>query len=124
MLALLSTSIPLAMTMTATLIAVDRKNNLLPNPTAKDLKASSSVHVLAFSSFGEILVVDSEGEFAMEVWEDVHIKAKEICLGKEKGVDEEDIGMGGAEDESLSDVLRAAVQGKLEREQRWKQNLG
>ena len=111
--------------MTAALIAVDSRNNLLlPNPTAKDLRAASSVHVLAFSSFGEILVVESEGEFTMELWEGVHAKAKEICLGKEGGKDGEDVSMDGSGQESLADVLRGAVQEKVEREQRWIATLG
>ena len=110
--------------MTSILIAIDPKGTLLPNPTAKDLTAASSVHVLAFSSAGEILVMESEGKFGVNDWEEVHAKAKEICVGKEQQGDEEDINMHGVEDESLNDILRDAVRQKVEREQRWKSNIG
>ena len=124
MLALLSTSIPLAKALVSVLLAIDRTGTLLPDPTAQDLAAASSVHVLAFSSLGKLLVVESEGEFSMKDWEEVHEKAKEICLGKEGGGDGQDVSMHGLENGSLKDMLCGVVQQKAAEEQRWKANLG
>ena len=129
MLALLTTSIPLAMTMTSSLVAVNAEGDLSHHPSAKELSAASSVHVLAFSSLGNPLVVESEGDFSMDVWEEVYSEARRICLGPEKEDEDggEDVQMEGQERQdsaSLQDVLRSAVQSMAGRELKWKESLG
>ncbi|KAL9129005.1 MAG: hypothetical protein Q9217_002439 [Psora testacea] len=137
MLALLSTSIPLAMTMTSTLTAIDPQGGLLPNPSARGLSTASSVHVLAFSSLGDLLVVESEGHFSLDTWEKVYTHARRMCLGYEEKEDGgEDVGMEELEEQdeqdeqdeqgvtSLHDALRSAVQTKFEKDLKWKESLG
>ena len=128
-LALLSASIPLAMTMTSTIIAINPEDDLLPNPSARDLSTASSVHVLAFSSLGDLLVVESEGEFSLNVWEKICTEARKICLGPEKergDGGEEDVSMDEAnegEGKSLQGELRSAIERKVEKEWRWREGL-
>lgn len=122
-LALLSTSLPLSTTLTATSITVDGER-LLSNPTAEQLKVATSIHVFAFSSHGDLLVVESEGEFGIEIWEEAYQKARIACRGEEESDSEsEDVSMDSDNDTKLEDVLRDAVREKVAREQKWKQDL-
>ena len=129
MLALLSTAIPLSMTMTCTLIAINPHGALSPNPTAKQLSSAGSVHVLAFSSLGDLLVVESEGQFSFDAWEQVYAEARKICLGPQEEDNDggDDVDMDDRDErrgESLQDVLRSAVKEKVRREGRWRDSLG
>ena len=122
-LALLSTSIPLSMTLTAALVAVDARRLKL-DPTAEELNVASSIHVFAFSSHGDLLVVESEGEFDIEIWEEAYQKARLACRGEEENDNEsEDVSMDSDNDTKLEDVLRNAIRQKVAREQKWKQDL-
>ena len=122
-LALLSTSISLSMTLTAALVAVDARRLTL-DPTAEELKVASSIHVFAFSSHGDLLVVESEGEFGIETWEEAYQKARLACRGEEDNDSEsEDVSMDSDNDTKLENVLRDAVRRKVAREQKWKQDL-
>ncbi|KAF6221305.1 hypothetical protein HO133_002160 [Letharia lupina] len=126
-LALISTSIPLSMTLTATLVAVNSKDTLIPDPSVQQIKLASSIHVLAFSSHGELLVVESEGDFTMDTWEEVYQKAKLICHGEEeyKGENEsEDMSMNSEDVSNLENVLKDAVERKIAKSQRWKESMG
>ena len=81
------------MTLTATLIAVDA-SKLISDPTAEQLKVASSIHVFAFSSHGDLLVVESEGEFDIEIWGEACQKARLACRGDEEDdSDSEDVSM-------------------------------
>ena len=53
------------MTLTAALIAVDGEKMIL-DPTSEQLKVAASIHVFAFSSHGDLLVVESEGEYGID----------------------------------------------------------
>ena len=111
------------MTLTATLVAVDGRR-LESDPTAEELKVASSIHVFAFSSHGDLLVAESEGEFGIETWEEAYQKARLACRGEEEDDSEsEDNSMDSNNDTKLEDVLRDAVRQKVAKEQKWKQDL-
>lgn len=115
------------MTLTATLVAVNSKDTLIPDPSVQQIKLASSIHVLAFSSHGELLVVESEGDFTMDTWEEVYQKAKLICHGEEeyKGENEsEDMSMNSEDVSNLENVLKDAVERKIAKSQRWKESMG
>lgn len=112
------------MTLTAILISVKENGGVAPSPSAQDLEAATSIHVLAFSSHGDLLVVESEGHFTIDTWEKVYAKARLICYGeKEEDSGSEDLSMD-EEDTKLEDVLRYAVRQKVTAEYRWKQSPG
>ncbi|KAK5018578.1 exosome non-catalytic core subunit rrp46 [Cryomyces antarcticus] len=117
-LALLSASIPLAMTFTSTVIAVMSSGKLEANPSAKSLAQASSVHVFAFSSTGHLLVVESEGNFDMDTWDTVCAKAESICCSPKEDGDQMD---DDASSENLQTFLKQAMEKKVERDMRWKQ---
>ena len=125
MLALLSSSIPLITTFTATCIAVNSEGTTFKEPSAEQVKDADSVHMMAFSSHGDLLLAESEGEFGIETWEKVHDEAKIHCQGLRnfKSTDE-DVDMEIQPISSLEDELRDILQAKVAREQKWKASLG
>ncbi len=122
-LALLATSIPLRMTLTATLIAVTADKELIPDPSAQQVEAATSLHVLSFSSHGNLLVVESEGSFPINIWDSVFQKAEQICRGSNAENGHEDIDMDAGEQRSLEDILRGTMHEKMIKDQSWKENL-
>ena len=88
-------------------------------------KRASSIHLLAFSSRGDLLVVESEGDFTIDKWEEVHQRAKLICHGAEGDESEsEDVSMNSDDISKLENVLKDAVERQIAKEQRWKQTIG
>lgn len=112
------------MTLTATLVAVDSNDTLVADPSIQQLKLASSIHVLAFSSHGALLVVESEGDFTIDIWDEVHRKARLICHGEDENQSaSEDVSMDSDDVPKLEDVLKDAVERKIAKEQRWKESM-
>ena len=113
------------MSLIATLIAVDSNGALVMQPSVKQIKLASSIHVLAFSSHGDLLVVESEGEFTIDAWDEVQQKARFICHAEERDESgSEDVGMKLDDVSELGTVLKDAVERKVAKEQRWKKDIG
>ena len=124
MLALLSASLPLTATLTSVLIAVSADGTIRPNPSSKDLVTSLSTHVLAYTSLGGLIAIESEGDFSVEEWTEVCQTARSICLGSGNAEDD-DVRMGGSDQgDSLQDKLRDILHKKVESDNRWKGDLG
>ncbi len=130
-LALLMTSIPLATALTSTLIAVDSNGTLLSDPLPKQLKDLPSVHIFAFSTKGELLVAESEGDFTFDVWQRAHDRAIEVCRGSQAnksgstdddGNKDVDMDVESTTGSSKEDILRQAVREQALKDQRWKQD--
>ena len=129
-LALLTSSIPLSTTLTSTLIVVDADGGITPDPQPAQVRIASSIHVLAFSTLGQLLVVESEGDFTLGTWQRVHARAEQVCRGR---MDAEDVGEGEQdEDENVDmeikpkigsseeDRLRITIQEQVRKDQRWR----
>lgn len=112
------------MTLTSTLIAVDLSGKLLSDPSVGQLRKAISVHAVAFSSHGNLLMVESEGEFNYNTWEAICAQAERICRGSDihQG-DGEDVSMDARGDMSLEDVLRTKMQEKLVTDHKWKEPM-
>jgi exosome complex component RRP46 len=92
------------------------------DPGVKDIKEVTSLHVLGFSSVGDMVLVESEGGFTFEEWETVEELARRACLagvGKSGDMEMQD---GEIEEagQSVLDVLRGAVEVKVTVEERWR----
>lgn len=113
------------MTFSATILAVSPSGNIIDDPSVKEMKTASSVHVLAFSSTGKLLVNESEGDFNCETWEEVHERAMRICRGsKEDQGEDEDLRMdeeGGPQ--HLGGFVRKTVTDRVQQEQRWRNSV-
>lgn len=124
MLALFSTSLPLTMTFTSTLIAVSRSGELVRKASVKALKEAASLHVLAFSSLGELLLAESEGAFDVDIWDQVYRWAEKDCRKSDLGdpTQTDDVDMDLSKPGSLEDSLRSIIEEKAAREYRWKES--
>ena len=91
------------------------KTTTRERPSIKEIGMATSLHVLTYSSKDEILLVESEGRFSMDVWDDIEDKAKIICLGNADAmVDEQE------EQKSLQEGLKSAVEKKVRENAGWK----
>jgi exosome complex component RRP46 len=121
-LTLLSASMPLSMTLTSVFLALVSKGSssiVIRNPTLLQSESAKSVHVLAFSSHGDLLVAESEGSFTIDDWELVFEAGKAMCCD-------------GAEDQTMQDqsldngsgsidmFVKSALQAKVTADLHWK----
>ncbi|KAI9642361.1 exosome non-catalytic core subunit rrp46 [Ciborinia camelliae] len=125
-LTLLSASIPLSMTMTSVLLALkntETGTTITENPSPLECQDAASVHVLAFTSHGELLVSESEGSFDMDEWEEIYEHAKDLCC-KGHGLAEDDImhedGLDNEANSSLMMFVKSTVQEKVATDLHWK----
>ncbi|CAG8950335.1 hypothetical protein HYFRA_00006828 [Hymenoscyphus fraxineus] len=90
-LALLSASMPLATILTSVSIAIHadgKSRKLITHPSLKEFEGASSVHIMAFTSHGELLVVESQGTFTLEDWEEVFETGKALCHAEHNRIDD------------------------------------
>lgn len=120
MLALLSACIPLSMTLTSTLVAVKKDRDLIVNASPQELVEASSIHVLAFSSTGDLLLTESEGNFNLEVWENAYDMAWKACNGRT--VDSADE-MVDTEDSAMESFVRQTMEEKIATDLKWKADV-
>ena len=111
------------MTLTATLIAVTSDQELIQDPSRKQIETATSLHVLSFSSHGDLLVVESEGKFSIDDWDTVFTKAKQVCQGFDAANSDEDVDMDAGEQISLEGALRKTMHDRMIKDQIWKENL-
>lgn len=98
---------------TSTLIAVDAFGKLIIDPSVKEVHLASSIHVVAYSSQGDLLVIESEGSFSTEILEQAVEIAGQVCRGpNSEGSKTVDVHM---EERvmSLEDSMRMLVQTKI-----------
>ncbi|THD00325.1 hypothetical protein EYZ11_000218 [Aspergillus tanneri] len=121
LLALLSASVPLSMTFSATVLGVDPSGKIIREPSPNDAQSATSLHVLAFSSKGHLLLTESQGAFDFDTWERVRERALTICHGTLAQSSDGDVAM--AEDvdgQPLEGIVREAVEDKLHQDYAWK----
>ena len=126
LLALLSGAIPMSMTCVSAAIVVSAAGELIRNPSASDFKSATSVHALAFSSRGHLLLNESDGAFDLSTWEQVYDLARSVCLSNVDGANlaqDGDVDMDAAIDggaESLDQAMRDAVEDRIREKFAWK----
>jgi len=120
LLALLSATIPLSMTYTATVVAVTSTGEIKEDPSMRDAASAASLHVLAFSSKGHLLLSQSEGSFDLDLWERVYEHAYAICRGSQPVTADGDISMiEDASGSSLESFVRKTVEDQLYHDYSW-----
>ncbi|KAM5475554.1 exosome non-catalytic core subunit rrp46 [Microsporum audouinii] len=120
LLGLLSAGIPMAMIFTSCLIAISASDNLVANPSTEQIKSSKSLHVLAFSSKGNLLLNESQGSFNLQQWEDIYHLAERICRGNGTDHGDRDITIDGEAGNTLEKFIRETVEDKVREEFSWK----
>lgn len=108
------------MTFAATALAVTPSGEIIRDPSVSDAKAAESVHVLAFSSKGHLLLNESEGSFDFDTWDRVHERAYAICRGMKTVTGDGDVQMAeGVDGQSVESFLRETVEDKIYKDYAW-----
>lgn len=115
-LALLSASTPLAKTLASTILVSNGTKEILRNPTLIQIQEAKSVHVFAFSSFRELLIAESEGDFSMGEWEQLYEFAEQLCCG----VDAQDNDPMEEGEQSMQQFMQTALKNFVEDSMQWK----
>ncbi|KAL5336586.1 hypothetical protein BJX70DRAFT_400526 [Aspergillus crustosus] len=120
-LALLSAAVPLSSTLSATVLAVTPSGEITREPSAKEASAAASLHALAFTSKGHLLLNESEGRFDFDTWEEVYERALAICHGTSVLSSDGDMAMaGGVESQPLEGIVRETVEDQVHSDYAWK----
>ena len=114
------------MTLTSVLLAMNSEGpsrNIIRNPTHQQCQVTNSVHVLAFTSHGELLLAESEGSFTLEDWDEVFEFGKALCCDSiEESGDSVMQGNGlGKGTESMMMFTKSALREKVSVDLHWKE---
>jgi exosome complex component RRP46 len=96
-------------------------SRIIQYPTIREIQQATSLHVLAFTSHGELLFAESEGDFNIDDWDLIFEKARRICCGVGEAadvdamLDEGEDGNGG-----LTGFLRSTLEGKATSDLKWR----
>lgn len=64
-----------------TSVAVGANGDVALDPSVEEVDAATSLHVIGFSSQGDLLIAESEGSFNIATWEQVSDIAGTVCWG-------------------------------------------
>lgn len=109
MLALLSASTPLAKTLASTILVSNGMKGIIRNPSLVQVQEAKSIHVFAFSSFRELLIAESEGDFSMSEWEQLYESAERLCCG----ADTQDNDSMQDEEQTMQQFIQNALREKI-----------
>jgi exosome complex component RRP46 len=121
LLGLLSCSIPLKTIATATTLAfsVD-SNGLVIEPSTEAAAKAKSLHALAFTAHGELLLAESSGSFSLEEWDKILETAQRICC-RDQGTDfDTAMSSDGLESQSIKGFIRSVMETKAAADLHWK----
>ncbi|PHH64176.1 hypothetical protein CDD81_4923 [Ophiocordyceps australis] len=123
MLGLVSAAVPLKSIATAVTVAFggrDGKVEMIIDPDARETATAESVHVLGFTSDGELLMAESTGCFLVEQWEQALEAGRRMCCGgRDSGIDTVMTG-DGLESPSVKAFIRAQVETQTLEDLYWK----
>ncbi|KAL4903889.1 hypothetical protein BDW74DRAFT_34899 [Aspergillus multicolor] len=120
-LALISASVPLSVTLSATVLAVNSAGEITREPSAKQATTATSLHALAFTSKGHLLLNESEGTFTFDTWDDVYQRALAICHESSALGSDGDVAMAEtAESQPLEGIVRDTIEDHIHRDYAWK----
>ena len=113
------------MTLTSVLLAISSNGastKIVRNPTLQQFQGANSVHVLAFTSRGQLLVAESEGSFTLEDWDAVYDTGKGLCCDDMETADD-DIMQGDGLEENNAGMMRfvkSSLKEKVSADLHWK----
>ncbi|CAG7948969.1 unnamed protein product [Penicillium nalgiovense] len=114
LLAMVSASVPLSMTFSATLLGVTKSGDIVRDLSPTAAKAAVSLHVFAVSSKNHLLLNESEGRFDFDTWELVRERALSVCQGETAASADGDVTMGeGTASASLNGFIRETVEDQV-----------
>ncbi|EDN99980.1 hypothetical protein SS1G_02839 [Sclerotinia sclerotiorum 1980 UF-70] len=114
------------MTLTSVLLALkntEKGATITENPTPLECQDAASIHVLAFTSHGELLVAESEGSFDMDEWDEIYEHGKGLCCRGHVSAEDDIMNEDELENEAVSSLMmfvKSAVQEKVATDLHWK----
>ncbi|KAF4122434.1 exosome complex component RRP46 [Geosmithia morbida] len=120
-LGLLTAAVPLKTIATATLLAVPSSGDgagagaATIDPDPVQASQAKSVHVLGFTSDGELLLAESQGSFSPDEWREVLRTGEQVCCRKKDTVMSDE-----PESTSIQDFIRSAMETKVAKDLHWK----
>jgi len=113
------------MTLTSVLLALTSDGpakGIIRNPTLIQSQNADSIHVLAFTSHGDLLVAESEGSFTMDDWDKVYAAAKAACFDDSEQAEDQEMHEEQVDekDEALSMFVKSTLQTKIAGDLHWK----
>ena len=112
---------PLAITMASTLLAIMDNGKIVHHPSIHEIQKATSIHVLAFTSAGELLVDESEGDFSIDDWAMIFERAQFICCGAEGDASVDDmLDVGDESKIGLEGFLRSTLKEKVTSDLKWR----
>jgi exosome complex component RRP46 len=97
-------------------------NSIIRNPTLVQSQSADSIHVLAFTSHGDLLVAESEGNFTIGDWDEVYEAGRAICCEDSKQADEHEMQDEGLVEKAggMQTFIKSTLQAKITADLHWK----
>lgn len=105
------------MVMTSVSVVVAWDGGLTLTPSTTDIEAAASSHVFSFSSHGDLVLAESEGNFDRGIWERVLEVAERACRHDEESYSAK-VPKGG---QNLDAHLKSTIKDRVVQEEIWKQ---
>ncbi|KYK55540.1 hypothetical protein DCS_07503 [Drechmeria coniospora] len=119
-LALLTAAVPLKAIATATMLAIGDKGSIMVDPAMEEADKAQSVHVLAFTSADELLLVESSGSFSVEEWNKILQAGQRACCQASDAGGDMVMSGSGAESPSVRAFIRSVMEAKASTDLHWK----
>ena len=111
------------MTFAATIFAVTRTGDIIREPSVQGARSATSLHALAFSSKGHLLLNESQGKFDFDTWEKVYERAESVCLDSTGSGDSDDyipMVVDDADGQPVEALIREIVKDQVYKDYAWK----
>jgi exosome complex component RRP46 len=114
------------MTLTSVILALTSDGTaktIFQNPTLKELQSADSIHVVAFTSHGDLLVAESEGSFTIQDWDEVYETGKRLCRDEVEKADDDIMQIEGLDEKAggMKTFVRSILKEKVEADIHWKE---
>lgn len=121
-LSLLTAAIPLKEIATAVSLAIPSEENarIISDPDTREAEQASSLHVMAFTSSKELLLVESEGSFTESQWDAVLKAGEQLCCREDSKDLDQTMHDGELESASIKSFIRSVMETKTAGDLHWK----
>lgn len=102
--------------LTATFLAISDKGKILQTPNLLETQTAQSIHAFAFTSHAEPLVIESQGSFTPDQWDEVCIQAEKICCGSS----DPDAMVDEGEEGGMMQFVQTVVEEKVDKDMAWR----
>jgi exosome complex component RRP46 len=113
---------PLSLTLISVLLALTSDGTakrIIRNPTLIQSQSADSLHVLAFTSQGDLLVAESEGSFTIGDWDEIYEAGKAACCHETKQSDDHE--MMDKKEGGTQLFAKSTLQAKVAADLHWKE---